>query len=241
MDKLKKDFSVRIYECDRDGSLHFGKIFNLFQEVADENANQIGVGYDYCLAHNIGWVGAGYVVKIDRMPACEEKFTLYTWPSDKTAVSAIRDFKAVSEKGDTLFYATSQWALVNLETKRLVRMEENLPPYEPIRERVIDSTFPAIPLPERVDHSLTYPVRFDEIDINKHVNNAVYPLWASEAVPSDFRSSHTVKGLSVAFKRPAVFGTTIAAETQIDETTTRTAIKSADDGTVFARVQIDWA
>ena len=190
MEKRTLSRTVKIHECDANGVLRFDLIFDLFQDLADTHAAEMGLGYEYGISRGIGWVGANYAVKVERMPALNESFTLATWPSDKTLITGIREFSAIDEQGKPLFYASSQWALINLATKRPVKIEGNVPAYDVLPERMVETAFANPALPERTDFSAVFPVRWSEIDLNKHVNNTNYPLWASEAVPRDFRAAN---------------------------------------------------
>ena len=117
METLELPHTVKVYESDRKGELHLRSLFNLLQDAADRHADALGCGYEFCLTRGIGWVGANYHLKINRLPQRHESFVLTTWASGKTAVCGIRDFKAVNEKGELLFCASSQWALIDLNTK----------------------------------------------------------------------------------------------------------------------------
>ena len=52
---------------------------------------------------------------------------------------------------------------------------------------------------ESVDCEKTFHVRYDDLDINNHVNNTVYITWALEALDCDFRKSHNIKGYGYLF------------------------------------------
>ncbi len=240
METLSLPHNVKIYECDCKKQLRLHCLFNLLQDAADQHADKLGVGYEFCLSNGIGWVGANYHLKINRQPHWLEKFVLTTWASGKTAVSGIRDFKAETETGELLFCATSQWALINLQTLRPVAVAKNLPAYTLHETRMIDTSFPAIPLTENEDDSKNFDIRYDDIDINNHVNNAVYPLWAAESVSHDFRKTHDIAEMEIAFKKPAVFGDNITVFTRTDDLTTTHRIASPDKSKDFARVRIHW-
>lgn len=240
METLSLPHTVKIYECDRKRQLRLHCLFNLLQDAADTHADALGVGYGYCLSRAIGWVGANYHLKINRLPLWREEFVLTTWASGKTAVSGIRDFKAETGNGELLFFASSRWALIDRKTLRPAAVAKNLPDYALHDERMIDTAFPTIPPPEKHDFSALFPVRYDDIDVNDHVNNAVYPLWAAESVPRDFRKTHEIAEMEIAFKKPAVFDDDIAVFTQTDGLTTTHEIASPDGTKDFSRVRIRW-
>ena len=240
METLELSHTVKVYETDRKGELHLRNLFNLLQDIADRHADALGCGYAFCLSRNIGWVGANYHLKINRMPKRHETFTLTTWASGRTAVCGIRDFKAVNENGEALFCASSQWALIDLTSKRPIAIAKNLPDYHLHNERMIDTKFPSLSFPDAPETQIRFPVRYEEIDLNNHVNNAVYPVWAAESVPHDFRLTHDIAEMEIAFKKPAVFDDEIAVFTQTDALTTAHKICLPDKEKEFARVRILW-
>lgn len=240
METLESRHTVKVYETDRKGALHLRSLFNLFQDVADKHADILGCGYEFCLQKGIGWVGANYHLKINRLPQRHETFVLTTWASGKTAVCGIRDFKATNENGELLFYASSQWALIDLTNKRPVSVAKNLPDYQLHDARMIETKFPAITFPESSETQIRFPVRYEEIDLNDHVNNAVYPIWAAEGVSRDFRLTHDIAEMEIAFKKPAVFEDEISVFTQTEGLTTTHKIASPDKEKEFSRVRIIW-
>lgn len=240
MEKYQQKHTVKNYESNKYKQLRLLPLFNLFQDLADTHATLIGVGYEFCLQQGFGWVGAGYHIKINRLPIWNEEITLSTWPSDKTVVSGIREFQVKNNKGESLIESSSQWALMNFANGRPMSVTKHLPDYDILPQRLIDTKFPAIPVPERVDFEQKLPVRFDDIDLNDHVNNAIYPLWASEAVPVDFRETQQVDEMEIAFKKPATLHDDILIQTQIDGNTTIHLIRSADMTKDFSRVKIIW-
>ena len=42
--------------------------------------------------------------------------------------------------------------------------------------------------------------RFDDIDVNQHINNAVYAVWATESVGFEFRNTHKLSGIEIYFE-----------------------------------------
>ena len=76
--------------------------------------------------------------------------------------------------------------------------------------------------------------------MNNHVNNAVYPLWASEAVPSDFRLGKQISELEVAFKKECRLGEQVVVLSEINEHETRHRIVAQGDNRELALVRIVW-
>lgn len=240
MEKYVKKYEVRGYECDKDAHLRLISIFNLMQDIADKHASVMEVGYEFCKEHGIGWVGGNYHLKIHRLPKWEEMVELRTWPSDKTFVTGIREFEALDGENKPLFMASSQWVLIDTQRLRPVAVAKHLYDYELLPERMIETKFPTPPHPVRVDFEKIFYVRYDDIDVNNHVNNAVYPVWACEAVPMDFRQMHDLAEVEVSFKKSAVMGDVILIKTQIEDNVTHHVILNQAGDKEFALLQVKW-
>ena len=52
-------------------------------------------------------------------------------------------------------------------------------------KRENDLEYGKIRLPESFDITKTFEVRYDDLDVNKHVNNANYIVWALEVLNMD--------------------------------------------------------
>ena len=240
MRKYKKTYLISSFEVDVQAKLRVHSLFNLLQDIADEHAEKIGVGYSFCKANGIGWVGSAYHLKINRLPTWGEEIVIETWPSGSTAASAIRDFKITDKTGSELILATSQWVLIDMARLRPLPISKHLPHYDIVPERVLDSHFAKISAPIGEAVTLSFPVHSDDIDLNNHVNNALYPTWALDGFSEEYLCKNRISELKIDFKRPAKFGFEILLKTYQDGGQSTSLITNADGSTEYARVQIDW-
>lgn len=213
---------------------------NILQDAADSHADILGVGCEYCLSKGLAWVAANYHIKLHRTPKIHEHLTIETWPSEEKKLGAIRDYLMKDDDGNIILQASTQWVLINFETKRPQLLRANLPIYDVIPEKADSFEYTKLPLPEKFDFSAEFTVRFDDIDINNHVNNAVYPLWMSEAVPAEFRDTHTVSELEISFKKEVLVGEKIKVKTYLDGLKSFHQVISAEDERELARAEFTW-
>ena len=239
--KYQKSYFIRSYECDKHQNLRLLTLMNILQDAADSHADLLGVGYEYCVAHGLAWVAANYHVKIHRTPKIHEHITIHTWPSEERKLGAIRDYQIEDDHGNVVLQASTQWVLINFESKRPQLLRANLPLYDVIPEKADSFEYTKLPIPEQFNFSTEFTVRFDDIDVNNHVNNAVYPLWMSEAVPAVFRDTHTVSELEIAFKKEVLVGEKIRVETFLEGLKSFHHIVSVDDGHEIAKAELTWA
>ena len=240
MKKYEKIYQIKSYETDKNGFLRVPTLLNIFQDAADGSACELGLGMEFCLFKGLAWVGSNYHIKINRLPKIHENIKVQTWPSAEKMLGAIRDFVVYDEGGDVIILASSQWILIDFEKKRPLSLKNNLPQYQVIDERALDTDFAKIAEPTNITCRKEFNVRFDDIDINGHVNNAVYPLWASEAVAEDFRTAHEPQEIEIAFKKECKYGERIEVLTEENGMLATSTIKSLQDGRELARVKIVW-
>ncbi len=240
MDKFVKQYNIRTYECDKNSNLRILTLMNILQDMADSHATDLHLGLEFCLSQGLAWVGSNYHIKINRLPTLHETIKVTTWPAAEKKIGAIRDFVVEDEEGNQIIVASSQWILIDFNKKKPVSLREHLPFYQIIDERVLETDFVRLPELERVDCSRQFKVRFDDIDINKHVNNAVYPLWATEAVDYDFRDAHIPAEIEIAFKKECHLQETVEVKTQMTDMTSITSITSLTDGRELAKLRIHW-
>ncbi len=240
MEKFSKNYEIASFESDRNGVLRLRTLFNLFQDLADGHATVMGVGYHACVQHGIGWIGGAYHVRIHRMPRWEDKVTFLTWPSAATAVTGIREFQVQDENGQVLIEASSQWVLIDTQKLRPVAVTKYFGSYEVIAQRAVETGFEKLPPLDCVDYQADEIIRYDDIDINGHVNNAVYPTWALDGLPADFIRNRQLTELKIQFKKSARLGDSIHLQTQIEADKTRHLITNADGSVEFARLELHW-
>ena len=240
MQKYTQEHKIYSYECDKDGKIRLLTLFNLLQHMADSHADLLDVGYKCFSQKNITWVGVNYALHINKRPSWNETVKIETWPSGLSPARATRDFKVTSENGDCLFTASSQWVIIDLETGRPQPTKKYVEGLESLPERALETSFPTFQKIERTDFEKHFYVRYDDIDINKHVNNAIYPVWASESVPNEYRENNDIKEIEITFKKSAFYGDEIIVLTQIEDDITIHQIFSSDKTKEFASVRIKW-
>ena len=201
----KYQFKVRSYECGPDGRATLPTICNLLQEAASLHAASLGFGKgDFAAAgENISWVLTRMVVKMNRYPIWEDELTVETFPRGGRKIVAWRDFEVKDAKGETLGVASSEWMIIDLATRKIHAIPENvfaandpantpvlgLEPFAKFRFPESGGQFSSeaerIPLlhSEGALH-FRFVAQKSQIDLNGHVNNVHYISWMLEPCES---------------------------------------------------------
>jgi acyl-ACP thioesterase len=114
-------------------------------ETAGRHAEILGVGVRQLHTKGLTWVLARLHVEIKAIPGAGQTIHIATWPTGRYRLFAVRDFCLSDEAGDEILRATSAWALMNMETRRLSRLDPHLPVFSRHPERMIKDDFPPLP------------------------------------------------------------------------------------------------
>ena len=85
-----------------------------------------------------------------------------------------------------------------------------------------------------------FHVRYDDLDMNGHVNNTVYITWALEALDIDFRNSHKIKALDIYYKHEVKYGEDVLSCVKSDENITEHLIKNSKTNEQLCLIKIEW-
>ena len=206
---IEKQFRIRSYEVDFRGRVSPVAILNYIQDAAAEHAHRLGVAVTDLLPQGLTWVLSRSHLRLFHAPGVGEVLRVRTWPSLRDNRFTCREFELHDRQGELVALATTSWAVLDIATRRPVRLDTTLPPYPLIPRRAVDDNFVSLPRLEEADRTLPFRIRLTDLDLNRHVNNAVYAAWALEVIPTEVREECRLEELEVAFRAEARYGDSI--------------------------------
>lgn len=205
----KRTYPVAYYEMDINQVLKPSALLNFLQDMATNNAEMYGFGPSFVFANNYAWFLIKYHMEFDEYPFALDEIVIKTEPRGSSKIIANRDFELWTTEGKRLGRVASNWMLINLEDKNYINISKSFPDKViaiPFVKRENDLQFEKIKPLEKADFETTFSIRFDDIDVNRHVNNANYIVWAFESLPYEFRLQHRLKTLDMVFKKEIAYG-----------------------------------
>lgn len=235
-------YRTRYSEIDCNLSLKPSALLQILQDTASLNAENLGFGYSFLIEKNLGWFLLKYHIEFDKYPQGICELVIKTEPRGWNKLFAYRDFE-ICQNGKTLGKATTSWGLVDITTKSMINvgsvLSEN-PNFTEFQKRDDDLRYNKISQLTNINIEKLFEIRFDDLDVNQHVNNANYLVWAFEALPYEFRKSKTIKTLDMLFKKEIKYGNTICSQVQIIDNKTIHVLKNKETNEELCLVQADW-
>ena len=238
--KTRKRYNLQYYEMNTAQRLKESVLLLFLQDIASDNAETNGFGYNWCLEHNLGWFLLKYRIELSEYPQNIEYIEIETESRGANRLFAYRDFDIYTPDNNLIGRVTSCWGLVDMSTKSMVAPQIINPEFESFEKRDTDLKFYKIQLPKDFDYEKIYEVRYDDLDLNHHANNSNYISWALETLPYDFRNNNTVSNIDILLKNDTTAGETIIAQTKINDFQTVHVIKNKADNTDLAHLNIEW-
>lgn len=206
---------IRTFETDSRGLLTSSSLLNILQYGAGKHADDLG--WSVRSLHESGktWVLQRFYVEIEKLPSDDEAITLTTYPTGAERILAYRDYKVENEAGELLVKATSSWVILDLESRRVVAVPDNVkdisesfgPKITSLPASRITPFDPQNEPDENITHE--FRVRRHDLDLNRHVNNVRYMEWAIESVPEAVFENKRLSTLDIVFKAECFYGDTV--------------------------------
>ena len=242
MGLFEETVKIRYSEMDCDLVLKPAALLQFLQDLASDNAEALDFGYSYIVKHNLAWFLLKYRIEFDEYPERLYELDIKTEPRGYNKLFAFRDF-TICSNDKTIGRAASQWVLVDLESKNMANVSEVLKDntyMKPAEKRSDDLSYGKIKIPENFDIEKIFEIRYDDLDVNKHVNNANYIVWAFEPLEFDFRRTHRLKSIDIVFKKEIKYGSKVLVLTSISENITTHILKNAETNEELCHVQAEW-
>ncbi len=240
--KLEKTYPVSMAEQDMLYSIKPAALLNLLQDAASRNLEGTPFSNPELNAQNIGWFLVRYRIEFDKYPQGVDEIKIKTENRGTQKLGAYRDFEAYTVEDERILRATTSWLMVNLEDKSLVNIEQKFPEIKRFEKRENDLLLRKLKSFDFPDSETTFHVRYEDLDMNGHVNNTVYMTWAMEAVDFEFKKSHPIKAIDIYYKHEAKYGEDIVSciKADYENCVTEHIIKDAKTQEELCLIKIEY-
>jgi len=198
---VSQKFYIGYRDVDCNLKIKNSSILDLFQEMAGIHGSMCGQGSGIS---NTAWVLTAYKVRILKKPVYGETIEAVTWGREIKGIVACREFELRNDGGELLVLATSNWAHVNIEDKKLVKIDENIAKkyeVEPDKTNFDEMKLKKLVEPDNYEYVKEYDVDWDWIDCNHHMNNTYYAVAAEMTLPEEIKIKNEYSGLEIMCKK----------------------------------------
>lgn len=255
MEHYAKNIIVDFKETDRYLYLRLDSFLQMLNTVSMYHTVSLGFAPDYMEDNHMAWVLYSWNLHLENGDYYAKKITFKTFAVFNKDIYSHRYFYVLDEKSNVVGYAVAVWIVIDTQRRKMTRIplkvqnvfidsldEKN----QSIEKRIIEG-ISVSPLKKirNVDytHERAFPVRFNDIDSNLHVNNTVYVNWAMESLVSaedeDFLIDHVPSDLSIVYKKEKRAGGKVIVKANLAGLTSYHEIYD-EEGCLLSLVELTW-
>lgn len=247
-DKNRQTFSlslnVRSYEVASDKKASLPSVCDYFQEAAGVHADQLEFDISQLQEQNLTWILYKMRVKMEQFPGRWNDVEVETWPSSGDGIRAFRDYILKDKDGQILGAGISQWMVLNIKTRRPVRMPQAvLDMGLQSGSHVLNVDKSPIETVKKPRYNFLLTVGYDDLDMNDHVNNVNYIRWITGFPPKNLPTRRKCMEIDIQYVSEAVPGDRIFLATEpvegVENLYRHTLYKN-DDYRVIANATTRW-
>lgn len=204
--------------CDMGGAWRPGAILEIMQETAGAHSALLGLDRETMLSMNIAWVLSRMRVEFARIPLVGEKLTIETYPLPNRLLLFPRCHVFKDESGATIGSATSLWATIDLNDRRIVKNDTVLQRVPGARDMKYATSMPATVRPiEAAAVSGSITPSYTDMDVNRHVNNTKYMDWCCNALGIEIMDKYNILSFDVNYDAEIRPGCSVETELRVSD------------------------
>ena len=228
---FEKSITVTPDYCDAAAQLSPLAAFTIFQGIAAQHAELIGVGGAAMAKRGEFWLTVHTRVDFLHRAGLMDELTAATWPEpcDGKAVRCYRSYSL--RRGDALLaLGRTQWAVLGPEKKLMPFAQTGFPADFPFSDRTGITDHPTRFADDLTQAELVrgYTVRPTDIDFGRHMNNVAYVRVLLDCFSAAELASGRIASMEVHYAAPCLEGEELGVYCRREESGCRLAIKKAD-------------
>jgi acyl-ACP thioesterase len=198
---------VRAFDVDANDRLKVNTILDYFQDAASNDAERLDFGYSNFVPRGLTWVLSWAKFEFIKYPKFIDEVKIQTWGKKQYKLYSIRDYLMFDSNHEIICRGTSAWLLLDSKSLRPKILPQLFPEI-----KMHDSIDALNDLPQKITHEsppasiYSTQVRYSDIDLNQHANNASYIKFMLDCFEKEFHKEHTIKSLVVSFSAESKLG-----------------------------------
>jgi acyl-ACP thioesterase len=198
---------VRAFDVDANDRLKVNTILEYFQDAASNDAERLNFGYSNFVPMGLTWVLSWAKFEFINYPKFMDEIKIQTWGKKQFKLYSIRDYLLFNSKDEIICKGTSAWLLLDIKNLRPKILTDLYPNLKMLYTKDALQDLPKKIIPA-AQSEIVYStqIRYSDIDLNQHANNAKYIELMLDCFNQEFHRANTIKSLIVSFNAESKYG-----------------------------------
>lgn len=204
MDKIGKyEFLAEPFHCDFSHRLFMGHLGNHMLNAADFHATERNFGMARLNPIHKTWVLSRLAIEMEEMPRQYSRFNVATWVESAMRYFTNRNFQVTAEDGRTLGYGRSVWALIDTDSRQptdILAIDDGAINHWVEKDKPCPiARGSRVKMGSEAQLVRTIDTRYNDIDVNGHVNSIKYVEHTLDLFPIEWYSAHRLRRFDIAY------------------------------------------
>lgn len=194
-------------QCDAQHRLSLFELLRMFSDAAVEDFNLRAMSYRILEENGFAILVSRQSFRFHKIPETDTQITIHTWEEKPQPLQFVRTYEITDTKtGEKLVSGISNWLLVNLKNRRIMRIKDFTMRPEPTLVTKHDCLETSkIVIPEDIVFLMERPIWYSDMDGNGHMNNARYGAYVIDSLPSEYQKKN-FKDFRINYSKEAIAG-----------------------------------
>ncbi len=240
----ENEYLISFYEVDAKNRVFLPTLWKYLQETAWNHAHQLGIGYDDLARDDYFWILSRLAIEMQEYPRWGEKISVRTWLLESSRLFAFRDFSIMGEDGRVIGGAKSAWVVLDFKNRKPQRIESFLKGLNPLSDQHgTGISLDRIPPMRGFDEEISLTVRYSDLDMHQHVNNARYIEWILNGYSCEMHQTYQVSTFEIHFLAESTCGDVLSIRSERQNETPPIFLHTIErrrDGQELCRARVQW-
>lgn len=199
----KEKFKTGLKDIGKNNTIKNRAILEILENVGAYHSDKVNYGANSTEITRKAWILLDWNLQVLKRPKYGQTLSVNTWGRDVKKFFTFRDFEVYDENNNLCAIATSKWALIDIDNRKMVRLtDEIMNRYEPEEKSVFsEEKLGKLEIPTEFLSSSNYEVIRKDIDVNKHMHNLYYLDLAYEAMPEEVYEKRPFDNVRITYKK----------------------------------------
>ena len=237
----KENFKIGLKDVWAKNEVSNSAILEYLEDIAAYHSDSVGFGINTTEETHLNWLLLDWELEVLKRPQYGQILEIHTWSRGIEKFYAFRDFEIYDEKNNLCAIATSKWLLVDSQTEKIARVEQELAEkyHSEIGKTVFkDQKIEKLREPKEYTSEMIYTTRRRDIDVIGHMHNLNYLYLAYETLPEEEYQQRPFNHVRIYYKNQIKLGETVKCKYAKENEENIIVIKSEDDKRLHAIIKI---
>lgn len=233
---FKEKFKIQLKDIGKENYIKNRAILEIFENIGTYHSDMAGYGPNDIEKTGVSWVLLDWKLQVLKRPKYGQNLNVNTWGRTMKRSYTYRDFEMYDEQHNLCVIGTSKWVLVNANTGKITRINEEVLKKYQIEEKSVFNIeeLDKLKVPETYSLEMNYKVCRRDIDLNGHMHNLYYLDLAYEALPQEVYEKRPFDSVRIQYKKEIKLGDIVKCRYTFEDGKHIITICSEDNARVHA-------